>query len=330
MPIFMNPERYVVVFDTNSYRNLIRHKKLGEVKEYIEQIRLKEASKNIVAYATPVVGMEMMVNLAGPGKGVHYDDCLKGLVAMANHCIDETKKVIHTIPHQFLHVAQNFFDVSVPRIELISKNMALVIADFRDEYLMAEEGHQLKGTFTDLKKYVDGEERQWVDDINNYIEAVRLEVSKKYPSLDPKQERIKMLEYIDSGLFVPFIALKIIFSIAQFLQMPMTAEEHAYKGYILPRVFPFSVLFYQWICHRIVNDNIDMQNKRSRNTRWNWRWDYEVSFLINDHPLANRYLFLVTSDGDMTKMLHEYGYKEKVMDLDTYLGFLDWKENVGE
>jgi hypothetical protein len=322
----MNHERYVVVFDTNSYPNLVLDKPIEEVKGFIAKLKRKEASKNIVAYATPVVGMEMLANLAGPGKGLHYDDCLKGLVAMANHCIDETNNMIHAIPHQLLHIAQNFFGVTVPGVELISKNMALVIADFRDEYVKAAEGHELKGTFTDLKKYVDDEERRWVHEINDYINGVRTEVRKKRPSLGPRQEQIKMLEYIDSGLFVPFVAMKIIFSIGQFLQMPMTGDEHTYKGYMLPRVFPFSVLFYQWICHRIVEDKIDMENKRSRDTRWNWRWDYEVSFLINDHPIANRQLFLVTSDGDMTKMLHQYGYNGRVMDLDKYLGFLDWKE----
>ena len=33
------------------------------------------------------------------------------------------------------------------------------------------------------------------------------------------------------------------------LQIKMTKYEHVTKGYILPQTFPFSVGFYQWICH---------------------------------------------------------------------------------
>jgi len=91
----MTNDRYAVVFDTNSYRNLILHKPIEEVKGFVEQIRKKERLKNIVAKATPVVGMEMLANLAGPGKSLHYDDCLKGLIAMANHCYEEESNSLH-------------------------------------------------------------------------------------------------------------------------------------------------------------------------------------------------------------------------------------------
>jgi hypothetical protein len=117
--------------------------------------------------------------------------------------------------------------------------------------------------------------------------------------------------------------MAISFSIAKSLQIKMTGEEHAFKGYMLPQIFPLSVAFYQWICRRIVIGNIDLQNKRSRQTRWNWRWDYEVSFLMNDHLLNGRIVLLVTSDKEVTKMLQKYGHGGRVMDLDKYLAFLD-------
>ncbi|HRG37519.1 MAG TPA: hypothetical protein PK289_03220 [Bacteroidia bacterium] len=319
----MNSEKYAVVFDTNSYRNLIRYTSFEDIEASIAQLKEKEARKNIMAKATPVVASEMLANLAGPGKSPHYDECLKGLIAMANHCCEEAENTMHIIPLPYLHLAINFFEVSPPYAELITKNMAGVIGDFKIDYLKAVEGHLLKETFTKLKDYIDGEEPRWIREVESFIELARHEALKSNPSINGKDLRDKMLEFIDSGLFVPRISMAIIFSLAKSLQIKMSGIEPATKGWILPQMFPLSVAFYQWICRKIVMDNIDLRNKKSRETRWNWRWDYEVSFLMNDHLLNGRIVLLVTSDKDMTKMLKKYGYGGRVMDLNKYIEFLD-------
>ena len=84
----MSSEKCAVIFDTNSYRNLIRETAIEDIESTIAQIKEKEARKNIMAKATPVVASEMLANLAGPGKSPHYEECLKGLIAMANHCCE--------------------------------------------------------------------------------------------------------------------------------------------------------------------------------------------------------------------------------------------------
>jgi len=319
----MNSEKYAVVFDTNSYRNLIRGTSFEDIEASIAELKEKEACKNIMAKATPVVASEMLANLAGPGKSPHYDECLKGLIAMANHCCEEAENTMHIIPLPYLHLAIIFFEISSPHAALITKNMAGVIGDFKIDYVKAVEGHQLKETFTKFREYIDGEEPRWIREVESFVELSRREALKFDPSIIGKDLRDKMLEFIDSGLFVPRISMAIIFSLAKSLQIRMTGEEHATKGWILPQMFPLSVAFYQWICRRIVIDNIDLRNKKSRQTRWNWRWDYEVSFLMNDHILNGRIVLLVTADKDMTKMLQKYGYGERVMDLDKYLKFLN-------
>lgn len=319
----METEKYAVVFDTNSYRNLISRKHAAEVAEYIEQVKRKEARKNIVGFGTTVVGMELLANLAGTEKSSHYEDCLKGLIAMANHCFDEQGNILHIIPQPYFHITKNFFDVVPPEIELRAKNMAGVIGDFKYDYAKAAEYHGTGNTCRDLKNYVDGEEARWVSEINNLIELARQAVLKEYTEVSDKHLHKNLLEYIDSGLFVPRVSMAIIYGVAKSLGIRMNEKEHTVKGYLLPQVFPFSVRFYQWVCRRIVEGNIDMQGKKSREKRWNWRWDYEVSFLINDNPIIERQLLLVTADRDMTRMLQEYGYEKRVMDLSAYLAFLE-------
>ena len=230
---------------------------------------------------------------------------------------------MHIIPPPYLHLTINFFEVSPPAVELITKNMAGVIGDFKIDYLKAIEGHQIAETFINFRDYIDVEEPRWIKEVESFVELARREALKSDPSITGKDLRDNMLEFIDSGLFVPRISMAIIFSIAKSLQIKMRGEEHASKGNVLPQMFPLSVAFYKWICRRIVIDNIDLRNKRSRQTRWNWRWDYEVSFLINDHLLNGRKVLLVTSDQDMTKMLQYYGYGGRVMNLHKYFEFLD-------
>ena len=184
---------------------------------------------------------------------------------------------------------------------------------------------QIFDTFSKYRDYIDGEEPRWISEVESFVELSRREALKSTPSINGKDLRDKMLEFIDSGLFVPRISMAIIFSLAKTLQIKMTGEEHATKGWILPQMFPLSVAFYQWICRKIVMDNIDLRNEKSRRTRWNWRWDYEVSFLVNDHLLNGRIVLLVTSDKDMTKMLQKYGYGARVLTLESYLGFLDFR-----
>ena len=254
-PVDMNSEKFAVVFDTNSYRNLIRGTSIRDIQASMAQLKEREARKNIMAKATPVVGLEMLGNLSGPGKSLHYDECLKGLIAMANHCYDKTENIIHIIPHPYLHITRNFFDVSPPAVEQISRNMAGIIADFKEDYLKAIEGHQLNETFTKLKGYINSEEARWISEVEGFIERARQEVLKLHPSIKPKDLLNKMLEFIDSGLFAPRISMAIIFSIAKSLQIKMTENEHVTKGYRLPRTFPFSVGFYQWICRRVVAGN---------------------------------------------------------------------------
>ncbi len=316
-------EKFSVVFDTNSYRNLVMNKPIDEVSVYINQLKEKEALKNIIAYAVPVVGTEMLANLAGPGKSPHHYDCLKGLIAMAEHCYDDSENLIHLVPYSYLNITQNFFEIMPHNVALINGNLIAVIGDFKVDYAKALEGHEAKGTFRDLKRYVDAQERAWVGEIENYIEGARHEVLKFHPSIEPKHVRTKLLEYIDSGLFVPFISMSIIFEVARSLQKRLTEKEHTTMGYLLPQIFPLSVGFYQWICHKIVEDNIDMQSKKSREKRWNWRWDYEISFLMNQFRLNERKVLLITADKDVRKMLEQYGYGDRVMDLRAYLEFLE-------
>jgi len=319
----MAGKKTAVIFDTNSYRNFVIGKNTATVLSDVENLRKKEANKDIIAFGSQVVGMEMLANLAEGPAGFNYTDCLNGVIAMAHHCYDEVGLGPRIIPHPYLHITRSFFGVIPPVIEQRSKNLGGVIADFKDDYSKAELHHQSANTFQDIKNYIDKEEADFSTNITDLIDGARQEILNKHPRIAPKQLRTKLLDYIDNGPFEPFVAMAIVFAVAQTLQIQLPQQDGIKKAFSLNVNFPLSVGFYTWISHKIVADNIDMQSKASKEKRWHWRWDYEVSFLISEHTIDQRETILVTADGDITEMLQEFGYTSRVMTLPEYLSFLD-------
>ncbi|WP_298148528.1 hypothetical protein [Flavobacterium sp.] len=102
----------------------------------------------------------------------------------------------------------------------------------------------------------------------------------------------------------------------------MDTEELNNRAYYLKTQLPLSVGFFQSILATVIEDNIDMTSKKSKAKRWNWLWDYQVSFLVSQNTINEGNIILVTSDAELVKILREYNLGEKVMDVKEYLSFL--------
>ena len=133
------------------------------------------------------------------------------------------------------------------------------------------------------------------------------------------------MDFIDKK-FEPFHAIAIIYAASIILQKQLTEKELIEKAFAMNLEFPLSVGFYRWISYKIVYDTIDMQSKASKEKRWNWLWDYQISFLMSEHTIDNREVILVTSDNDVTEMLNEFGYENKVLTISQYLEYLKQPE----
>ncbi|MFL5765469.1 MAG: hypothetical protein ACJ77K_16105 [Bacteroidia bacterium] len=314
--------KFAVVFDTNSYRQFVAGKPTAQVISDVVDMKIAEAKKSIQSYGIMVVGMEMLANLAEGESGFNYKDCLNGSIAMGNHCLDELKRP-RVVPQPYLHLTRSFFGLIPTEIETRAKNMAGVVDDIRIDSTKAIEHHKQVGTFDQIKDYINNEESHFSTNIVDLIDGARQEILRKHPRIDAKQLRIKLLDYIENGPFEPFVAMAIIYAVSATLQIQLPKDEGIKRAMSMHLEFPLSVGFYKWICHKIVHDNIDMQSKASREKRWNWQWDYQVSFLISPHTIDNRELILVTSDGDMTQMLKDFGYQNKVLTLAEYIKFLE-------
>lgn len=316
-------DKFAVVFDTNSYRQFVTGKTTSQVLKDVTDLKISEAKKSIQAYGIMVVGMEMLANLSEGEGGFNYKDCLNGVIAMGNHCLDDHLNRPRIIPQPYLHLTHSFFGTVPSEIETRAKNMAGVVDDLRIDVAKAIEHHKKSGTFEQIKEYVNNEEIKFSTDIIDLIDGARQEILRKHPKIAPKQLRTKLLDYIENGPFEPFVALAIIYAVSVTLQLQLPKDESIKRAMSMHLEFPLSVGFYKWICSKIVSDSIDMQSKTSKEKRWNWQWDYQVSFLISPHTLDNREVILVTSDGDMTEMLNDFGFQNKVLTIKEYLEFLN-------
>ena len=318
----MAENKYAVIFDTNAYRQFVTGNTTETVVSKIQELVEKEKQKNIKAFGSVIVGMEMLGNLSEGEGGFNFQDCLNGTIALGNHCYDETESAPRIFPQAYLHITRSFFGIVPQEIENRTKKLGGVINDFKIDYQQALSHHKTK-TFEDVKNYIDREETAFSTQIVDLIDGAKQEILNKHPKIAPKQLRTKLLDYIDNGPFEPFIAIAIIYAVTANLQLTLPQNEGIKRALNLNFEFPLSVGFYRWISYKIVDDNIDMQSKSSKQKRWNWMWDYHVSFAMTNSTLDNRDVILVTSDGDMTEMLQDFGYGGQVFTLDKYLEFFE-------
>jgi len=318
----MTDKKFAVAFDTNSYRGFVQGKSTIRVLADIVELKKAEAKKNIKPFGIMIVGTEMLGNLVEGVDGHNYNDCLNGVISMANHCFDETLLRPRIIPPPYLHIAKTFFGIVPVDYKKNVLNMSGVVDDFRIDYAKAITEHTKRLTFEQIKKYLDNEESTFSIDIIALIEGARQEILKKYPRTTPKLLSEKLLDFINNGDYETFISLAIIEATSKTLNTILTEEEKLKKAHSLKTEFPLAVGFYKWISSQIVTKNIDMQSKTSKQKRWNWLWDYQVSFIMSNHTLDNREVIIVTADGDMTKMLKHFGYQNKVMTISKYLEYL--------
>jgi len=308
---------FAVLFDTNSYRQLVNNKSNAQVLDEVRRIRTLEAAKNIKAYGVAIVGMEMLSHLVEDENSFNYKDCLNGVVAMANHCFDDGSFEPRIIPHPYLHICNYYFGQVPVSVENRVKALGGVINDFKKNAEAAVMFHS-SITFENINKYLEKEELLFSTQIIQLVDGAKKEIIKAFPNIQKKQLREKHLKFIEEK-FEPFIAMAIISAAAQTLNVPLSNGECMQKAFSMNLEFPLSVGFYRWISDKIVRDNIDMESKTSKGSRWNWTWDSHVAFLISQNTLEDREIILVTSDGDIINMLNDFGYSNRVLTIQQYL-----------
>lgn len=318
--------KIAVIFDTNSYRQFSRDKSVDELLQYSINLKKAEARKNIKCNGSVIVAMELLSHLNADKNNLNYIECLNSLIVLANHCFDDDTNQQIIFPHAYLQITHSLFQRVPPEVLKNVESLGGVINDFRKNVDKAITHHESHLTFENVSNYIYNLEAEFVQQIVNLIDGVELLVKSKNPTINNKHLREKKLKNIDSNDFKEMMSLAIVKAMAIKMNLNISQNELNKMSKFMLDTFPVASGFYQWICKKIVDKNIDMYSKNSKIKRWNWLWDYHASFGVSKSTLGGRNVLFVTSDDDLTKILSDFGFGDKVMDLEEYLLMIEYKE----
>jgi hypothetical protein len=311
--------RTTVLFDTNAYRGLVRGKNQKEITEVVQKIKEKESAMQINPSAVRVVGMEMANVLnEGPG-GVNFEEGKAGLSAMALHCYNPESGQFHMMPAPYANFALMAFGIKDPNHQQQLNSLAAMVSLFRTNPSDAYEIVKQNGTLGHYAAHFTATEMGFARDLHNLLENCRQVIRADNPNANTTQQHNdKLLIYLRTNVEYTML-YGILYTIAQKLQIQYDESEIPQKVQYIKNNYPAASGFYSFILKKMVIGNIDIFNKKSRQTRWNWTWDYEVCCFISEKAIQTGQMLLVTQEKDITNALKELNLAKYVMSLPQYL-----------
>lgn len=311
--------RTTVLFDTNAYRGLARDKSLTEIIEFVQKIKQKETAINIKPSAVRIVGMEMVNQLNEGQGGLNFEQCKAGLSALALHCYDEKSDSFHICPPPYANFALEAFNIKDESQELQLNSLAGMISLFRTNPSDAYEVVKQNGTLGHYAAHFTDTEAGFARDLHNLLENCKKVVKEDNPGpLTTQQYNQKMLKYIENDVAYTML-YGILFTIALKFGLQIDHSQMPQKVQYLKNTYPIASGFYSFILSKMFIGDIDIFNKKSRQTRWNWAWDYEVCCFISEKAVQTGRILLVTEEKDITRVLKKNNLGHCVMTLSQYL-----------
>ncbi|MDH7448467.1 hypothetical protein [Aquimarina sp. 2201CG14-23] len=314
----MGKEKTTVIFDTNSYRQIVLNKNHKEITELLNSIKTAEKENNIEPISALTVNLELSSNLVEGKNGINYENCLNGLTFLTNHCFDKEKKMIRIASMPFFKISSMMFGALPIDFEKQDKKFSKVFEKFKS---FDKKPNMSKDFYEFVKTILTKHEQGFANTILGLIEAAKYGMEQIHPKVDNKTRKRKLIQYFESDSYAHNLSIKSLRLVAEELEIQLDDQELQNRAYFLREKLPISSAFFQWIFCEIIRKNIDMNSKKSRKKRWNWLWDYQISFLVSQDTKEQKTI-LVTSDGDMIKILKENGLENNVLQVDQYLEFL--------
>lgn len=316
----MQNQKTSVFFDTNSYRQIVRNKSSKEISELLNLVQSAEKEKDIKPISTLTVNLELSANLVEGKNGVNFENCLNGLRFLTNHCFDSEKQLIRIASLPFFQISAMMFGALPIDFDKTEKKFSKHFEKFKS---LEKDPNLTKEFYEFVKSTLTKHERDFSNSLIGLIKAAEIGMEQIHPKMDKKSQKRKLIEFFKSDSYSQNLSLQSLRIVAEKLDIELDEQEFQNRAYFLRRELPISSAFFQWILCEIIHKNIDMNSKKSQKKRWNWLWDYQISFLISQNTINEGKIILVTSDQEMIQILNENGLEKNVMEIDQYLEFLN-------
>lgn len=309
-----------VFFDTNSYRQIVLNKSGEELIEFSKKILALEQKKNIKPITTLTVLLELSANLVEGEKGFNYENCLNSLRFATNHCFDPEKNRIRISSLPFLQISAMLFGALPIDFEKQEKRFSSqfeLFKPFDNHPNISQDFYEF------IKSTLTKQEQEFSNNIIGLINAANYGIEQIHPKMETKIRKRKLIEYFRSDAYAQHLSEQIAKIVSNQLQVKLSDEELQKRAFFLRTELPISSAFFQWILIEIIKKDIDMTSKNSKTRRWNWLWDYQISFLISQSTIEKGEMILVTSDKEMIQILEQNGLGLNVMKIDNYLELIN-------
>lgn len=315
----MTNQKISVFFDTNSYSQIVRNKNSVELSNFFNLVKSAEKGKNIEPISTLTVNLELSSNLVEGKRGINYENCLNGLRFLTNHCFDVDSQRIRISSLPFFQISGMLFGalpIDFDRSSIKISRRFELFKSFNSEPVIPN------GFYEFVKTTLSENEEGFSNSLIALIDAANHGMRQIYPNTNNKFRKRKLIEYFKSDAYAQNLALNSVKIVAEKLNVNLDNEELQKRAIFLRKQLPISSAFFQWILCEIIEKNIDMTSKKSKAKRWNWLWDYQISFIISESTINEGKIILITSDKEIIKLLKDNGLNDKVMTIDQYLKFL--------
>lgn len=306
-----------VIFDTNAYRVLTVGTDEQTVRQNMHNIVNNEQSQNFQAIANPVVCQELITHLSDTNDPSYYM-CLKGLVALYEHCkISDTEGIRFVADCESL-VCKLLFG----RIPQDSQNIANVISS-----LICNIADDPANIISEAKKQIDvialgNQNREQL-----FVDMIKHHAGTTFPFKDweicikDKKVRDKLLKFFRSDDFLRSFAAIMVAKHASLVETELEEEDISSYVDIFLDNFQTPMELYRQIWQRMLISSFNMEHPKRH--RENLIWDFAICFCVGpDHTIDGADVKLITGDGAMRDAAKECGCDDKVMILENYLDLI--------
>ncbi len=262
----------------------------------------------------------MVANLVEGVKGFNYLDCLNSLQFLTQHCFDSNRNQIRISPVPFFQISSIIFETLPTDFDKETKKISTLFESFRSFNCKPNISKEF---YEFAKSTLNKHEQNFSQSLTGLIEASKYRIEKIHPDKDSKFKTKKLIEYFESESYSQHLSLRLLKLVAKQLNITLAEQELQNRAYFLRNKLPLSTAFPQWILCKVIKDNIDMNSKKSKAKRWNWVWDYQISFMISQNYIDKKKIIIVTSDKEIVEVINSKGLQDNVMNVHEYLNFLN-------